>query len=91
MKRKSPLSLEGKGKNIFFDDDRELQQQNDLSTKQQNDKATYKQQNLKRVTFYVSPAIHKRIKMESTNRDMKVSEFVNEILNAYFSHDDKEA
>ena len=90
MKKKSRVSLEGKGRDIFFDDDKTLEQHSDLSTKQQNDKKTYKQQNFKRVTFYVPPDIHKRIKIESANKDMKVSEFVNEILSSYFkSHDDE--
>jgi hypothetical protein len=89
MKKKSRLSLEGKGRDIFFDD-KTIEQHNDLSTKQQDDNKTYKQQNLKRVTFYVPPEIHKRIKIESANKDMKVSELVNEILSNYFkSHDDE--
>ncbi len=85
MKKKRRVSLEGKGRDIFFeDDDKTTIQQNDLSTNQHINKQTYHQQNLKRVTFYVSPDIHKRIKIESANRDMKISEFVNEILNGYF-------
>ncbi len=90
MKKKHKLTLEGKGRDIFFEeDDKTIIQQNDLSTNQHIDKKTYHQQNLKRVTFYVSPDIHKRIKVESANRDMKISEFVNEILNGYFENEDK--
>ncbi len=90
MKRKHRLSLEGKGRDIFFEDnDKTISQQNDLSTNQQYNKKTYQQQNLKRVTFYVPPDIHKRIKIESADRDMKISEFVNEILNGYFENKDK--
>lgn len=89
MKRKK-LSLEGKGRDIFFDfdDDKTINNQSDLSTNQQNIKKTYKQQSLKRVTFYVAPELHKLIKIESANQDLKISEFVNEILKDYFKKED---
>ena len=43
MKKKSRPSLEGKGRDIFFDDDKTLEQHDALSTIQQDSKKTYKQ------------------------------------------------
>lgn len=87
---KNRPSVAGKGADIFFeDDDKTSNQQDDLSVNNKNSKSTYQNQKFKRATFYLPPDIHKRIKVESANRDMKISDFVIEIFTDYFQGKDK--